>query len=170
MISMTWREVGDTSNWFKVKEGPLGFDQRINVRVQGRYVTVYKRETLSCIDAICHHAGGNLGDGPLRVVDIEDLSVTVVLCPLHRYMVAIEDGAKVFEGLEDMGGGKLGNPKMKKGKLVQMAHDCKEDRKGVYVRLNAAAIAQEDELSASTYTSKICGRNLQMSGFESEPC
>ncbi len=147
------------AEWYKVSDNPI--DGRINVRVKSRYLTIYNhRGKLSCIDAICHHAGGNLGDGELK--DIEDLDCTVVLCPLHRYMVDISDGFKVFEGLEDLGDGKLGNPTMKKGKQVQMTHSVRQDDAGVYVSLNAEAMADEDECSRKMYTSDICGQNLNL--------
>jgi nitrite reductase/ring-hydroxylating ferredoxin subunit len=53
---------------------------RLHTCVEGRYVTVFRhRGKLSCIDAICHHAGGPLTLG--EIFDIEDLGLTVVSCP-----------------------------------------------------------------------------------------
>lgn len=56
---------------------------RIHTRIDGRYVTVFRNKgILSCIDSICHHAGGPLTLGQL--IEIEDLHLTAISCPWHR--------------------------------------------------------------------------------------
>lgn len=68
------------SKWWKVSDGPPLEGDRLHTCIEGRYITIFRhRGTLSAIDSICHHAGGPLTNGPIK--DIEDLGVTVVLCP-----------------------------------------------------------------------------------------
>ena len=73
--------------------------------------------TLSSIDAVCHHAGGPLTLGPIQ--DIEDLGMTVVLCPWHKFMVSIHDGTKAYQKVEIVGG-KPTIAGWVKGKMVQV--------------------------------------------------
>eukprot|EP00605_Chrysophyceae_sp_TOSAG23-4_P002404 GSChrysophyteH1.ASY1.ANO1.2662.1 assembled CDS len=140
-------------------------DSRIHCRVQGRYITVFKRRgILSCIDSVCHHTGGDLTNGPL--IDIEDLGVTAVICPLHRYKVDLQ-GYKVFEAV-DFVGGKPTKPIWKRGKvMVQRAHEVQEDSEGVYVRLRPAAggVCPSDRDSAS----EVCGAHFTLHGFQPRP-
>jgi nitrite reductase/ring-hydroxylating ferredoxin subunit len=76
---------------------------RIHTCVEGRYVTVFRYHgKLSCIDSVCHHAGGPLTDGPIQ--DIEELGISVVLCPWHKFMVSIDDGLKAFQGIDIING------------------------------------------------------------------
>lgn len=75
-----------------VKGLPLD-GSRLHVTVRGRYVTIFRqRGVLSAIDSICYHAGGPLTKGPLQ--DIEELGMTVVMCPWHNYPVSIDKGVK----------------------------------------------------------------------------
>jgi hypothetical protein len=99
---------------------------------------------------VCHHAGGPLTDGPIR--DIEDLGLTVVSCPWHNFLVCIDNGVKVFQGVDIIDGKPtvLGwvsfslfishymkqfiiSLKQKTGKVVQRAHFVKEDEKYIYI-------------------------------------
>jgi nitrite reductase/ring-hydroxylating ferredoxin subunit len=62
-------------------------------------VTVFRhRGKLSVIDSICHHAGGPMTDG--KISDIEELGLTVVACPWHKFLVSIDGGIKVFKSVE----------------------------------------------------------------------
>jgi len=125
---------GSWDGWFKVSASAVEAGSRLHTRLDGRYVTVFsRRNRVSCIDSICHHAGGPLTEGPLQ--DIEDLDVTVVLCPWHRYMVTL-DGHKVFQGLSFVEG-KPGPPAWKQGKRVQRQHEVSSDSSGTFVRLGA---------------------------------
>ena len=155
----------DESPWWKVSASPMLADSRIHCRVQGRYITVFKRRgILSCIDSVCHHTGGDLTNGPL--IDIEDLGVTAVICPLHRYKVDLQ-GYKVFEAV-DFVGGKPTKPIWKRGKvMVQRAHEVQEDSEGVYVRLRPAAggVCPSDRDSAS----EVCGAHFTLHGFQPRP-
>ena len=118
--------------WKVSDEGIPREGQRIHTRVNNRYVTIFRNKgNLSCIDAICHHAGGPLTLGNLQ--EIEDLG-TVVLCPWHKYMVSIEDGTTVYKAVEVI------NVKpvvtgWTRGRMVQRSHLVTEDSGGVYVEL-----------------------------------
>lgn len=119
--------------WWKVSSSPLpsSGDSRLHVNINGRYITIFKHnDQLSAIDAICHHAGGPLTQGKLQ--DIEDLAVTVVLCPWHHFMVTIDKGLKAYQAI-DFIGGKPVNTGWKLGKLVQRAHNVKETSSGIYI-------------------------------------
>lgn len=49
-----------------------------------------------CLDAACYHHGAPLVDG-----DIEDLGGTAcVVCPWHKYKIALEDGQCLYVGLD----------------------------------------------------------------------
>lgn len=118
--------------WFKVAEkGALPDNNRMHVRVEERYITIFRHKgVLSAIDAICHHAGGPLTLGPLQ--EIEDLGITVVLCPWHKFMVSIDNGLKAYQGVEFVGG-KPRNAGWKIGKVVQRPHKVVELESGLYL-------------------------------------
>jgi len=99
---------------------------RIHVSIDERIITIFrdKFNKLSAIDSVCHHAAGPLTMGTLQ--DIEDLDVTVVLCPHHKYAVSIHDGTKIYQAVEI----KQGKPVAigwKRGKTVQRNHNVFED-------------------------------------------
>lgn len=118
--------------WFRV--APAGYPDeggRLHARVDGRFVTIFRlRGRLSAIDAICHHAGGPLTLGPVE--DIEDLGVTVVLCPWHKFMVTVDQGLKAYKSVAFQDGKPVPGP-WKLGKMVQRAHLIVEDSSGLYV-------------------------------------
>ena len=145
--------------WWQVSSTPLNPDSRIHCRVLGRYVTIIKRRgNLSCTDSICHHTGGDLGNGTL--MDIEDLDVTVMICPLHRYKIDLQ-GHKIFQGI-DFIHGKPTEPVWKRGKLVQRAHEVCEDENGLYVKL---AITKETCVSDKDASSELCGSLFSLHNF-----
>ena len=73
-------DMSTSERWWQVcSSSDLPEGGRIHVEVCGRYVTVFRLGSLSCIDAVCHHAGGPLTLG--QIVDIEELGMAVVLCP-----------------------------------------------------------------------------------------
>jgi len=164
--------MADSDGWQQVSAAAVGAGERIHVRVDGRYVTVFNRAgSLHCIDSVCHHAGGPLTEGALR--DIEDLHTTVVLCPWHQYMVTL-DGKKVFQAVSFGTDGKPQPPQWTLGKQVQRAHDVQCDAHGTYVRVDkerpcrggeagergpgAAAACGSDEYASSD----LCGGLLQL--------
>jgi len=123
----------DGSNaWYKVAELGLPADgERLHATIEGRYVTVFRHHNkLSCIDAICHHAGGPLTLG--RIQDIEDLGVSVVLCPWHAFMVTLDGGLKAYQAVK-FTGSKPVNAGWTLGKVVQRPHKVEEREDGLYV-------------------------------------
>lgn len=118
--------------WYRVAECGLPIEgHRLHACIDNRYVTIFRHNgKLSAIDAICHHAGGPLTLGKLQ--DIEDLGVTVVLCPWHKFMVSIDGGVKAYQSVEIIGG-KPVNTGWKLGKIVQRPHKVYESETGVYV-------------------------------------
>ena len=98
---------------------------RLHLRVQFRYITLFRRNNVcSAIDSICHHAGGPLTLG--EVEDMEDLGLTVVLCPWHKYRVDIVTGSKVYQSVEVIDG----KPQVmgwRIGRMVQRVHLVRED-------------------------------------------
>ena len=137
---------------------------RLHVRVQGRFVTLFRRRgRLSAIDSICHHAGGPLTLGGLQ--DIEDLGVTVVLCPWHKFMVDVHLGTNAYQSLE-MVGGKLTKTGWKQGKMVQRTHAVMEDEMGaLLVRLELAGECSSD----ADANSVRCARDIPLHVFEPVP-
>ena len=152
--------------WWRVSDQPMAPDSRLHTRIQGRYVTIFKtRGQLSCIDSVCHHTGGDLANGGL--MDIEDLGVTVVSCPLHMYKIDLQ-GRKVFQSLYfDPATGKPGPAQWKLGKLVQRAHDCREQATaaGAGVELRLRVSADEPCSSDRDASSDVCGQHFALESF-----
>lgn len=121
-----------TNFWYRVANTNTPTEgNRLHVRVNGRYLTIFRyKNKLSVIDSICHHAGGPLTLGPLQ--DIEDLSMTVVLCPWHKFMVSIEDGTKAYKSVE-IKNGKPTVGEWKIGKVVQRPHRIVESSRGIFI-------------------------------------
>ena len=117
----------------------------------------YHNGILSCIDSVCYHAGGPLCEGNLE--EIEDLSVTAVSCPWHRYLVDINTGLKVFQGAE-MQNGVMKTTGWKVGKLVQRKHHIKENDNGIFVALDLSAT--ETCPSDNDTTNPNCGKQFRM--------
>ncbi len=143
-------------------------DSRLHTRIEGRVITVFrdpKSGALSAIDSVCAHAGGNLTDGVIQ--DIEELNLSVVLCPLHRYMYAISPvemaGAKVYQALEFTTGGKPGKPKWTattRSASCQRSHIVTESSDGmIYIKIN-----KSDEFFASDKdaTSDVCAKQFSL--------
>lgn len=121
-----------TLTWYRVVDsGHPAEGDRLHARIAGRYITIFRHKgVLSAIDALCHHAGGPLTLG--KVVDIEDLGVTVVQCPWHKWSVTIDTGMKAYQGVE-IKNGKPCPTGWRMGKLVQRAHKVVEHEDGIYV-------------------------------------
>jgi nitrite reductase/ring-hydroxylating ferredoxin subunit len=119
-------------SWYKVATATdIAEGGRLHVKVEGRYVTIFlHRGHLSAIDSICHHAGGPLTLGSVR--DIEELGVTVVLCPWHKFMVSIDEGLKAYQAV-DIVNGKPVNVGWKLGKVVQRVHKVELRSDGIYL-------------------------------------
>ena len=122
---------------------------RIHTRIDGRYVTVFRNKgKLSCIDSICHHAGGPLTLGPLQ--EIEDLSLTVVSCPWHRYLVSISDGTKVYQEVKIINGKPTNTGWVNNHKCVQRSHNVIENDKGIFIEL--MEINENDKIASDNDT------------------
>ena len=153
-----------SSGWWRVAEQSaevLPEGGRLHVRVEGRFVTVFRvKGRLSAIDSICHHAGGPLTLGSLQ--DIEDLGVTVVLCPWHKFMVDVNKGTNAYQSLE-MVGGKLTKTGWKSGKMVQRSHAVMEDGQGsLLVRLELSGECSSDGDASSVR----CARDIPLHDYE----
>ena len=110
--------------WARVADVGLPVEgERLHVTVDGRFITIFRKGgKLSCIDSICYHKGGPLTLGPLQ--DIEDLGITVVICPWHKFMFTIDGGVKVV-GKAETGFSLSG--------LAQRPHKVKESAAGLFV-------------------------------------
>ncbi|EPY32081.1 hypothetical protein AGDE_08875 [Angomonas deanei] len=51
------------------------------------------------MDSPCYHAAGPLGDG--NIIEIEELGVTCIECPWHRYLVNIKNGEEIIMEEDD---------------------------------------------------------------------
>eukprot|EP01038_Epipyxis_sp_PR26KG_P015153 gene15153-20413_t len=145
--------------WYKVSEaGSIAEGGRIHVRVEGRFVTLFRnRGILSAIDSICHHAGGPLTLGPLQ--DIEELGLTVVLCPWHKFMVSIDGGLKAYKAV-DVSSGKPVVVGWKVGKVVQRPHRVLDHPSGIYISLQ---ITEEECTSDRDANSELCAQDYPIS-------
>lgn len=119
--------------WRVADQGIPKEGDRIHTRINDRYVTIFRdKGRLSCLDSICHHTGGPLTLGITQ--DIEDIGVTVVVCPWHHYKVNIEDGTNIYQAVEVINSKPIISG-WTRGKLVQRCHSVTEDSNGVYVEL-----------------------------------
>jgi nitrite reductase/ring-hydroxylating ferredoxin subunit len=130
--SETDYESAANARWWRVSETGLPQEgQRLHTRLEERYVTIFRHNSnLFCIDSICHHAGGPLTAGKLQ--DIEDLGITVVVCPWHKFLVGINGGIKAFQAV-DIVNGVPTVAGWRTGKVVQRAHHVLESANGVFV-------------------------------------
>mmetsp|Transcript_5620 Transcript_5620/g.5818 ORF Transcript_5620/g.5818 Transcript_5620/m.5818 type:complete len:195 (-) Transcript_5620:20-604(-) len=146
--------------WYQVADPGQPIEgERLHACVDGRYVTVFRNKNiLSCIDSICHHAGGPFTLGKLQ--DIEELGgLTVVLCPWHKFMVSIDGGIKVYKGV-DFKNGKPVPAGWKTGKIVQRPHLVDERPDGLYVSL---VITDEEVSSDKDACSALCAKPFSLS-------
>ncbi len=125
---------GKFGEWHRIgNAGQLKNGERMHVRIEGRYITVFKHGgKLSALDSICYHAGGPLTLGPLK--DIEDLNATFVACPWHRYLVNIDGGQRAYQAINF--DNKTGKPVVQgwtMGKVVQRPHLVEERNGEIYL-------------------------------------
>jgi nitrite reductase/ring-hydroxylating ferredoxin subunit len=157
-------ELDPLLDWFLVAEkGSPAEGSRMHVRVRERYITIFRhRGILSAIDSICHHAGGPLTLGEVK--DIEDLNITVVLCPWHHFMVSIDGGRKAYQSVEVI------NDKpvitgWKIGKVVQRPHVIRELDSGIYI---SPQLGGEECVSDKDASNHLCGKNYPIFSEASE--
>lgn len=99
----------------------------------GRGVALWWRNgRVHCLDAACYHHGAPLVDG-----DIEDLNGTAcVVCPWHKYKIALEDGQCLYVGLDIS----TGQSQLKSKGVKQRPHAVEvRDDGNVYVLDSGAA-------------------------------
>jgi nitrite reductase/ring-hydroxylating ferredoxin subunit len=98
----------------------------------GRGVAVWLRDggRLFCLDAACYHHGGPLAGG-----DIEETAAggCVVLCPWHRYRIALGSGECLYTAIDAASGAAATRSKGVK----QRVHAVRTDGEGVLVRESA---------------------------------
>lgn len=162
---------------FETRDGKeRGRYSRIHTRIEGRTITIFRKGdgsgSLSAIDSVCAHAGGDLTAGVIQ--DIEELGgLSVVLCPLHRYMYAISPadraGEKVYQALEF----KDGKPSpegskwtaTKRGTSCQRSHLVRESEGQIYLKVN-----EEDEFASDRQASSdICANQFTFTGEPPRP-
>ena len=149
--------------WWRLKlsASALSDSGRVHACVEGRYVTVFRhRGSLSAIDSICHHAGGPLTAGPVQ--EIEDLGVSVVLCPWHRFAVDLKLGLKVYQSVEIVGGAPV-NTGWKVGKMVQRAHKVVERASDDSLLLQLSVVNEAEPCSSDKdASSSRCAQSLDI--------
>ena len=80
---MPWHTISPAS---KIREGRvLAFSVAGRLLAVGRTATGY-----FAVDALCPHAGGNLGDG--------EVEHECVICPIHGYAYDVRSGVGVDDG------------------------------------------------------------------------
>ena len=93
---------------------------RLHSCIEGRYISCFRHHNiLSAIDSTCYHAGGPLALG--EVSDIEELGISVVSCPWHKFKVDLADGTRAYQGVNFVGGKPVPGGWLK-GKAVQRRH------------------------------------------------
>ena len=102
---------------------------------------------------------------PFAITDIEDLGVTTVSCPWHKFLVSVTDGTKVYQQVDI----ENGVPKVKGwkvGTVVQRAHKVIENDSGVYLSLQ---ITDEPCQSDKDACSARCAQDYSMHQPPAEP-
>mmetsp|Transcript_11681 Transcript_11681/g.19555 ORF Transcript_11681/g.19555 Transcript_11681/m.19555 type:complete len:174 (-) Transcript_11681:1322-1843(-) len=147
-----------SGKWARVADRGVPIEGgRFHAKVDGRFVSIFRHKgKLHCIDSICHHAGGPLTLGPLQ--DIEDLGVTAVVCPWHKFLVSIDGGVKAYQGVE-FKGGKPVNAGWKLGKIVQRPHRIAERPSGVYISLH---LTTDPCTSDNDAYSELCAQDYEI--------
>lgn len=107
---------------------------RVHVRPGGRGVTVLRAPdgTLRCLDLICYHAGGPLGQGPIEEVDGRDC----IVCPWHSHKVTLDRGEKLYRATEMGPDGKLVPLGWRSAGVRQRCHLAYERDGEVFVELS----------------------------------
>lgn len=163
-LDTTLPNEGDSElKWYKISEyGSIQDGERLHTCIEGRFVTAFRSKgELSVIDSVCYHAAGPLTLGPVK--DIEDLSMTVVSCPWHNYMVSIKDGVRAYQGVEFVNGKPVPTG-WKRGKVVQRPHFIREDPlNGLQVALNVTHDACPSDDDACN---PHCGDQFPRRAFE----
>ena len=153
---------GGGSGWWRLGLPASGLREggRVHVEVEGRFVTVFRHKSqLSAIDSICHHAGGPLTAGPIQ--EIEDLGVSVVLCPWHRFAVDLRLGLKVYQAVEIQRGAPV-NAGWRVGKMVQRAHRVLERTAEDALYLQLCVDPAEPCSSDKDASSERCAQSLDL--------
>jgi nitrite reductase/ring-hydroxylating ferredoxin subunit len=146
--------------WYRVAEnGSTSIPEggKIDTQLDGRFVTVLRKKgKLHAIDAICYHAGAPLTHG--EILDIEDLGVTVVVCPWHEFMIDLNNGTRVMEAMDIVDG----KPKQVGWKIsapLQRVHEVKESLDGgIDVALDLKGSIRSDNAAYS----EECGEELTL--------
>ena len=141
---------------------------RIHVMVNERAISIFKtQEGLTAIDSVCAHAGGDLTHGSIVDVDIEDLSISAVACPLHRYLYAVAPaqvcGAKVYQSVSFVHG-KPGPTQWKstmKPQSAQRSHRAVEREGHIYLEVSTDEVRYASDASASK---AVCTRAFEFHG------
>ena len=127
---------------------------RLHVLVGERAITIFiTRSGLTAIDSVCAHAGGDLTHG--SIVEIEELGVSAVACPLHRYLYAVSPqekcGAKVYQALDFIDGKPTPGvwTATTKPQSAQRSHKVVERGGKIYLELNEDEAAFASDQSAS---------------------
>jgi len=149
--------------WWKVAESDrLHASDRLHTKIEGRFVTIfYYKGALSCIDSICHHAGGPLTKGEIR--DIEELSISVVSCPWHKFLVGIKGGEKVYQSVEIKSGVPVNTGWKVGNKMVQRSHIVKQTERGIFVSLVLMEPGTTETcVSDGDASSQLCGNAFDL--------
>ena len=149
---------------------------RIHVIIDERAISIFKtKRGFTAMDSVCAHAGGDLTNG--SVVEIEELSISAVSCPLHHYLYAIAPvevtGAKVYQSLSFVDG-KPGPAKWTsstKPLSSQRAHSVVEREGNIYLKVNPDEVQYASDVSASkavcTHAFEFHGSPTAVPDFES---
>lgn len=130
---------------------------RIHLELQGRFVTIFRREengevVLNCIDSICYHAGG-----PLTVSDIEDIDGRAcVRCPWHNYLVTVDTGEKLYQKLVMTQDGKMVPGVWESVGVRQRVHRADEIDGAIWVTLDSTGDIESDKYA----TNQACGARM----------
>ena len=161
--------------WMVAESADLGSERsRLHTLIEERAITIFRiRGKLSAIDSVCAHAGGALTDG--RLEEIEDLGITAVACPLHRYLFAVspveEAGAKVYQALAFVGG----KPDVKNSKWTTSSKPQSAHRSHRVVEKDGRVYLENNDSSDAIYASdasastELCTRQFTFHDFTPVP-
>ncbi|KAK3280624.1 hypothetical protein CYMTET_11536 [Cymbomonas tetramitiformis] len=114
---------------------------RLHLQVKDRYITLLRHKNfLYCFDSVCFHAGGPLGVG-----DIEEVANhACIKCPWHNYLITLETGEKLYQGVQ-MKDGKMVPGKWQSVGQKQRTHVVVERADGIFVQLKQDGKVESDE-------------------------
>ncbi|XP_009992085.1 PREDICTED: Rieske domain-containing protein [Chaetura pelagica] len=128
------------------QEDDIKKSQRLTAKVNGREIVVFYHEgKFHALDSRCYHEGG-----PLCLGEIEDINgQACVVCPWHNYVITLETGEGLYEGINPSEPSPT--PKWQSKGVKQRTHKVTIDNGNVYVSPPDLSVSFDSDYFADKY-------------------